>query len=167
MELRGFSSQRFSDAELSVPMSWRCHEKNEADICVSKQSVTCSDNGLSPDRRPAIIWTNAGILLIRPFGTNFSEILIEILVFSFKKMHLEMSAKCRPSCLGPNILIVMRQNPAFSYSSKPQLSQNIATLPRRCVAACNMRTSSHENVFRITGPLGGESTDHHWIPYKN
>ena len=34
-----------------------------------------SDNGLAPDRRQAIIWTNAGILLIGPLGTNFSEIL--------------------------------------------------------------------------------------------
>ena len=45
--------------------------------------------------RLAIIWTNAGILLIWPSGTNFGEILIEIGVFSFKKMHLKMSyAKC-------------------------------------------------------------------------
>ena len=31
-----------------------------------------SNNGLSPDRRQAIIWTNAGILLIAPLVTNFS-----------------------------------------------------------------------------------------------
>ena len=31
-----------------------------------------SDNGSSPDRRKAIVWTNAGILLIWPLGTNFS-----------------------------------------------------------------------------------------------
>ena len=36
----------------------------------------------------AIIWTDAGILLIGPLGTNFSEILIEIHTFSFKKKHL-------------------------------------------------------------------------------
>ena len=57
-------------------------------ICVSKLTIIGSDNGLSPDRRQAIIWTNAGILLIGPLGTNFSEILIEILKFSFKKMRL-------------------------------------------------------------------------------
>ena len=55
-------------------------------ICVSKQTIIGSDNGLSPDRRQAIIWTNAGLLLIGPLGTNFREILIEILTFSFKKM---------------------------------------------------------------------------------
>ena len=65
------------------------------------------DNGLSPDRRQAIIWTNAGILLIRPLGTNFSGILIEIHTFSFKKMHLKMSStKRRPFCLGLNVLSV-------------------------------------------------------------
>ena len=63
------------------------------------------DNGLSPERRQAIIWTNAGILLIGPLGTNFSEILIEIYTFSFKKRHLKMSSgKWRPFCLGLNVL---------------------------------------------------------------
>ena len=45
-------------------------------ICVSNVSIIGSDNGLSPGRRQAIIWTNAGILLIGPLGTNFNEILI-------------------------------------------------------------------------------------------
>ena len=62
------------------------------------------DNGLSPGRRQAIIWTNAGILLIWPLGTNFSEILIKIPSLSFKKMHLKMSSvKWRPVCLGLNV----------------------------------------------------------------
>ena len=52
---------------------------------VSKIIIIGSDNGLSPRRCQAIIWTNAGILLIEPLGTNFSEILIEIHTFSFKK----------------------------------------------------------------------------------
>ena len=33
-------------------------------MCVSKATIIDSDNGLSPDRHQAIIWTNAGILLI-------------------------------------------------------------------------------------------------------
>ena len=75
-------------------------------ICVSKLTITGSDNGLSPDRRQAIIWTNDGILLIRSLGTNFSEISIGIQTFYFKKMHLKMSsAKWRPFCLGLNVLI--------------------------------------------------------------
>ena len=74
-------------------------------ICISKITIIGSDNGLSPDRRQAIIWTNAGLLLIGPLGTNFNEILIEILTFAFKKMRLKVSsAKRRPFCLGFNVL---------------------------------------------------------------
>ena len=75
-------------------------------VCVSKLTIIGSDDGLSPDRCQAIIWTNAGLLLIGPLGTNFSKILIEILIFSFKKTRLKMSsAKRRPFCLGLNVLI--------------------------------------------------------------
>ena len=74
-------------------------------ICVGKLTNIGSDNGLSPGRRQAIIWTNDGILLIGTLGTNFSEILIEILIFSFKKMGLKVwSAKWRTFCLGLNVL---------------------------------------------------------------
>ena len=54
-------------------------------ICVGDLTIIGSDNGLSPGRRQAIIWTNAGILLIGPLGTSLSEISIEIHTFSFKK----------------------------------------------------------------------------------
>ena len=64
------------------------HWGRETHICVGKLTIIGSDNGLSPGRRQAIIWTNAGILFIGPLGTNFSEILIEIPTFSFKKMRL-------------------------------------------------------------------------------
>ena len=76
-------------------------------ICVGKLTIIGSDNGLSPGRRQAIIWTNAGILLIGPLGTNFTEILNKIQTFSFKKIRLKMSsAKCCPFRLGPNVLIL-------------------------------------------------------------
>ena len=35
-------------------------------ICIGNLTIIGSDNGLSPVRRQAIIWTKAGILLIRP-----------------------------------------------------------------------------------------------------
>ena len=74
-------------------------------ICVSEITIIGSDNGLLPGRRQAIIWTNAGILLIGTLGTNFSEILIKIYIFSFKKMYLKMSsAKWWQFCLGLNVL---------------------------------------------------------------
>ena len=47
-------------------------------ICISKLTSFASHNGLSPSWCQAIIWTNAGVLLIGSLGTNFSEILIEI-----------------------------------------------------------------------------------------
>ena len=66
-----------------------------------------SDNGLSPIRRQAITWTNAGLLSIEPLGTNFSEIWIEILAFSFRKMRLKMLLpKWRPSCPGGDEWII-------------------------------------------------------------
>ena len=75
-------------------------------ICVSKLTIIASENGLSPGRRQAIIWNNAGILSIGLLGTKFSEILIGVQTFSFKKMHLKMSsAKWRPFCPGLNVLI--------------------------------------------------------------
>ena len=87
-------------------------------ICVSKQTIIGSDNGLSPGRRQAIIWTNAGILLIGPLGTNFNETSIEIHSFSFKKINFKMSSgKWRPSCLGLNVLTV-----SFGYQNKYRMS---------------------------------------------
>ena len=77
-------------------------------LCVGKLTIIGSDNGLLPGRRQAIIWTNAGILLIGPLRTNLNEILIEIHAFSFKKMHLKMSSgKWQPSCLGLNVLFII------------------------------------------------------------
>ena len=74
-------------------------------LCVSKLTIIVPDNGLSPGGRQAIIWTNDGMLLIWPLGTNFSEISIEVHIFSFKKMQLKISsAKCRRFRLRLNAL---------------------------------------------------------------
>ena len=85
----GINSMRLSDAYVSV-----------------NYAIIGSDNGLSPKRRQPIIWTNDGLLPIRPPGTYFNDILFKIQTFSFKKMHLKMlSAKMaaifsRPQCVG-------------------------------------------------------------------
>ena len=80
-------------------------------ICVNKVTIIGSDNGLSPCRRQAIIWTKAGILLIEPLGTISSGILIETHIFAFKKIRLEMSSrKCRPFCLALNVLTITTCN---------------------------------------------------------
>ena len=75
-------------------------------IYVRKLTIIGSDNGLLPGRRQAIIWTNAGILLIGPLGTNINEILIDIHAFFFRKIHLKMPwGKWWPFCLGLNVLM--------------------------------------------------------------
>ena len=97
---------------LSILSSWvewfhicLSHWGRVTHICVNKVTIIGSDNGLSPGRRQAIIWTNAGLLLIGPLETNFTETLINIQTFSFRKMHLKMSpGKWRPFCLGLNVL---------------------------------------------------------------
>ena len=73
-----------------IPSRW----DRVAHICVSKLTIIDSDDGLSPGRRQAIIWTNAGILWVG----SFSEILVRIHTFSLKKMHwncrLENGCQC-------------------------------------------------------------------------
>ena len=76
-------------------------------ICVIKLTVIGSDNGMSPEQRQAIIWTNAGILLIWPLGTNFNEILVKIpTIFIqenvFENVVCETAAiLSRPQCVKP------------------------------------------------------------------
>ena len=94
-------TQEYSN-EVSVILT---HWGRVTHIYVNKLTIIYSDNGLSPGRRQAIIWTNAGILLIGPLGTNLSEIVIEIQTFSLRKMRLKMSsAKRQPFGLGLNVL---------------------------------------------------------------
>ena len=91
-------------------------------ICVSNLIIG-SDNGLPPGRRQAIIWTNAGILLIGPLGTNFSEISIGIQTFSFKKLHLKTSsAKWRLFCLGLNELTHLTCNHTYEIWNQGPIS---------------------------------------------
>ena len=113
-------------------------------ICVSKLTIIGLDNGLSPGRRQAIIWTNAGILLIGPSGTNFSEFLIEIITFSLKKICLKVSsAKRQPSCLGLNVL---RKGSQASVCK--QLCHDV------CLEKCYMKVSLelvwHNSMVKLT-----------------
>ena len=111
--LFGFLYNRANYAECCLRVL--THWGRVTHICVGKLTIIGSDNGLSPGRRQAIIWFNAGILLIGPWGTNFSEILIANQAFSFKKMHLKISsAKWRPFSLGLNML-----NPYLCGTIKP------------------------------------------------
>ena len=98
-------------------------------ICVSKLTSIASDNGLSPGRRQAIIWNNAGILLIGPLGTNFSEISIEIQIFCLKKIHLKKSsAKCRPFCLSLNVLNEQADQKLSLWCTRPSCDINVSLM---------------------------------------
>ena len=103
------TTKKFISLMLNLEYSlrtWLTHWGRVTHICVSNLTIIGSDNGLSPGRRQAIIWTSDGILWIGSLGRNFSEILIEFLIFWFKKMRLNVSsAKWRPFCLGLNVLI--------------------------------------------------------------
>ena len=75
-------------------------------ICIREVTVIGSDNGLSPGRRQAIIWTSAGILLIWSLGTTCVGILSKIHTFLLKNIHLKISStKWHPFCLCLNVLI--------------------------------------------------------------
>ena len=110
----------------SLPLQHLTHWGRVTHICMSKLTIIVSDNGLSPGRCQAIIWTNDGILLIGPLGTNFREILIEIYTFSFKKIYLKMSSeKCRPFCLGLNVLIFGSRSINACYVWNHTLSEHM------------------------------------------
>ena len=102
----------------SIAGSLLTHWGRVTHLCASKLTSIGSDNGLSPGRRQAIIWTNAGISLIEPSGTNYSEILIETHTFSFMKISLKKSSGKRwPFCLGLNVLNTILR-PSHKYLCK-------------------------------------------------
>ena len=83
-------------------------------ICVTNLTIIDSDNGLSPGRHQAIIWTHGGILLIGPLGTNFSKILIEIKNFSLMKCIW----KCHIFCWMLNQMMIHWWNPNINFVFK-------------------------------------------------
>ena len=85
-------------------------------ICVDNLTIIGSDNGLSPGRRQAIIWTNVAILLIEPLGTNFSDILIEIITFSVKENAFENVVRTLAAILSrPQWVNVVRSDRATPW----------------------------------------------------
>ena len=74
-------------------------------ICISKLTIIGSDNGLSPGRHQAIIWTKAGMLLNGPLATNFSESLIQNSQIFIQEYAFESVVyKWWLFCLGLNVL---------------------------------------------------------------
>ena len=128
-------------------------------VCVRKLTTTGSDNGLSPCRREAFIWTSAGILLIRPLGRNFSEILIATEAFSFKKMHLKISsAKWRPFCLGLNVLTTCGVTKPIS---PVPLSSYFSTLSKHTLSI-----DHHIDIWQATPQLSCGDACPIWMWFK-
>ena len=127
-------------------------------ICIGNQTIIDSDNGLSPDRRQAIIWNNVGILLSGPLGIVFSQISIEIHTFSFKKMHLKTSsAKWVPSCLGLNVLTWTYRTALATKLMRSSVQRkwliiyaNIHTRLLIKIASYGWHISTKERAIRIT-----------------
>ena len=69
----GYDCMAYKDyMELAVWERPLTHWGRVMHISVSKLTIIGSDNGLTPTRHQAIIWTNVGIMLIRTLGTNSS-----------------------------------------------------------------------------------------------
>ena len=73
-------------------------------ICIGILTSNGSDNGLLPGPRQAIIWTNAGIVLIEPLETNSVKFYSEFKHFHSRKCiwkcHLENGVHfSRPQCV--------------------------------------------------------------------
>ena len=83
-------------------------------ICISKPTIICSDNGLSPHQRQAIglspsqhwaiIRTNAGMLVIGSLETNFGVIWIKIDIHWRKCTWQYRLQNSGHLCLGLNLL---------------------------------------------------------------
>ena len=86
-----FNSLSVSDIYMYVSLIW---------------AIDGSDNGSSGDWHQAVIWSNSGILLTGPLGTNINEFCTQLPQFSNKKNKLNMPcAKWLPICLGLSVLM--------------------------------------------------------------
>ena len=91
---------KYQSERIYWPANWTSFEKKKRcwlplapHICVGElRQHIGSGNGLAPNRRQAITWTNADLLSIGPLGTSVNNIWTENLTFSFKTMRLKMSS---------------------------------------------------------------------------
>ena len=114
---------------------------------------------MSPGRRQVMNWTNAGILLIGPWGTNFSEILIEI--HAFENVCKMASISSRPQwvktqCVG---VIHMRSNMQKSLKWSHNERDGVSNHRRLDCLLNNLfrRRSKKTSKLRVTGLCVGNS----------
>ena len=126
-------------------------------------SIIGSDNGLVPDRHQAIIWTNAGILLIGPSGINFSEIWMIIPKFSFMKMHMKVASAKMAAILSRRRWVKKRLAPAKAAASdamKKQVSTQAMHAGRYFMKGTNLFRGNGES--KTTHKKA--DTKHPWKP---
>ena len=127
-------------------------------ICVDNLTIIGSDNSLLPGRRQTIIWTNAGLFLIGPLETNFSEILIEIFAFPLQEMYMKTSStttKWWPFCLGLNVI---------TYWSLNRMADILQTTFR--IFNCIFLKGKFCDLIKISLNLWSRSqlsTSQHWL----
>ena len=158
-------------------------------VRVCKLTIIGSVNGVSLGWLQCIIWINAGILLIGPLGTDFSEILIRFQTFAFKnglenvvcKMVATLS---RRPCVKSWYIEVwwdryaelrhfpaqgkyLSHKPKNTYVPYPNLHDYFEHIIFDTASGntgnLDMMTSSNGNIFCVTGHLCGEFTGHRWF----
>ena len=105
--------------------------QSDPHMCQSNELLLVQIFGFLPICHQVIIWINPDILSTGPLDINFSDILMEIQIFSLKKMHLErLPAKWQPFYLSLTVLI-----PVVPYHPRPAMVNQLPWFG--CVQACN------------------------------
>ena len=99
-----------------------CNQLTETEYASVNWAIISLDNDVSP-RRQVILLTNASILLIWVFVTNFNETMLAIKTFSLRKMHFKMPSSklwlvglaCRRCS---NYIFILNLTPAFNGRSE-------------------------------------------------
>ena len=87
------------------------HRGRLTHICLRGLTIIGSNNGLAPGRRQAIIWTNAGILLIRTLGTTSVRSKSKFVHFQSWKCIWIIVCEMSGICLGLTVLSLVIWSP--------------------------------------------------------
>ena len=123
-------------------------------------SLVQTDNGLSPSRRQAIIWTTAGLLSIGPLWTIVSEIFIKTQNFSSNQNHyifiqenaLETVWKIAAILSWPQCVEWVAVNWIWYQFCMSSTSQSVHSSNRKAVEMCRETAT---NLINAAAPLEG------------
>ena len=108
----------------------------------STPTINGLDNGLPPDLLRALVWANARILLIRPLGKNFSEILMETL-----------SGKCIWKVVW-KITVILSRSQCVNYLAFPHSQSHACWLPEPRI---------RQSVAVVLNTFPGQFRLRHWV----